>query len=30
MTAQYDANIAKGLSADDMDKLADWLAKQKK
>lgn len=30
MTAQYDANIAKGLTADDLDKLADWLARQKK
>ncbi|WP_159883047.1 menaquinol-cytochrome c reductase cytochrome b/c subunit [Paenibacillus puerhi] len=30
MSAQYDLNIAKGLTADDIDKLADWLAKQKK
>ncbi|MEK8127374.1 c-type cytochrome [Paenibacillus filicis] len=30
MPGQYDANIAKGLSADDIDKLADWLSKQKK
>ncbi|PYI54897.1 c-type cytochrome [Paenibacillus flagellatus] len=30
MTAQYDANIQKGLSAADIDTLADWLAKQKK
>lgn len=30
MTPQYDANIQKGLKPEDIDKLADWLAKQKK
>ncbi|WP_281886981.1 menaquinol-cytochrome c reductase cytochrome b/c subunit [Paenibacillus sp. YYML68] len=30
MTPMYDANIAKGLTADDIDKLAEWLSKQKK
>ncbi|WP_068775422.1 menaquinol-cytochrome c reductase cytochrome b/c subunit [Paenibacillus sp. FJAT-26967] len=30
MAAQYNDNIAKGLTDDDMNKLADWLAKQKK
>ncbi|SCW28134.1 menaquinol-cytochrome c reductase cytochrome b/c subunit [Paenibacillus tianmuensis] len=29
MPAQYDANISKGLTEADIDKLADWLAKQK-
>lgn len=30
MMAQYDDNIKKGLTAADIDVLADWLAKQKK
>ncbi|MEF3301776.1 c-type cytochrome [Paenibacillus sp. GYB003] len=30
MTAQYDPNIQKGLTAADIDKMAEWLAKQKK
>ncbi|MDF2721622.1 MAG: menaquinol-cytochrome c reductase cytochrome b/c subunit, partial [Paenibacillus sp.] len=30
MSPQYDENIKKGLSAADIDTLADWLAKQKK
>lgn len=30
MSAQYDDNIKKGLTASDIDTLADWLAKQKK
>lgn len=30
MAAQWDQNIASGLTADDLDKLAEWLAKQKK
>ena len=29
MGAQYDANIAKGLTDDDLDKLAEWLSIQK-
>ncbi|MCZ8520512.1 MULTISPECIES: menaquinol-cytochrome c reductase cytochrome b/c subunit [Paenibacillus] len=29
MPPQYDANIGKGLSDADLDKLADWLSKQK-
>lgn len=29
MPAQYDSNIQKGLTAQDIDKLAEWLAKQK-
>ncbi len=29
MTAQYDANIAKGLTDQDLDSLAEWLSKQK-
>ena len=29
MSAQYDANIAKGLTAADIDKLATWLSIQK-
>lgn len=30
MTAQYDANIKQGLTDADIDKIADWLSKQKK
>ncbi|WP_248925454.1 c-type cytochrome [Paenibacillus hamazuiensis] len=30
MSPQYDANIKKGLTDADIDKLAEWLAKQKK
>lgn len=30
MSAQYDANIGKGLTAAEIDQLADWLSKQKK
>ncbi|TVY11637.1 c-type cytochrome [Paenibacillus cremeus] len=30
MSPQYDDNIKKGLTAADMDKLADWLSRQKK
>jgi menaquinol-cytochrome c reductase cytochrome b/c subunit len=30
MPAQYQANIDKGLTAADIDKLADWLSRQKK
>lgn len=30
MSAQYDDNIKKGLTDADLDKLADWLARQKK
>ncbi|MEI7024526.1 c-type cytochrome [Paenibacillus sp. y28] len=30
MPAMYDANIAKGLTAADIDAMADWLSKQKK
>jgi hypothetical protein len=29
MPPQYDANIANGLTAADIDKLAGWLALQK-
>lgn len=29
MGAQYDANIAKGLTDEDLDKLAEWLSIQK-
>lgn len=29
MSPQYDSNIAKGLTADDIDKLAGWLSLQK-
>ena len=30
MTAQYDANIKQGLTDADIDKIADWLSRQKK
>jgi hypothetical protein len=29
MGAQYDANISQGLTAEQMDSMAEWLSKQK-